>query len=76
MILTATKIREYRWRFKYAHNYVVAKDKTIVNSKTCRIVSEVVKGGYTKGYNIGTTFIKTSDVREHLEPIPNIDIPF
>jgi hypothetical protein len=76
MILNTNKVREYRWRFRNAHNYVVAKDKTIINSRTNRIVSEVVKGGYTKGYNIGAIFIKTSDVRKHLEPIPNIDIPF
>lgn len=67
---------KFRWRFKEAHHIIIATDRTIYNLKTGRCLKEVVRGGYTHGFNIVNTFVKTSDVRGKVEPIPDIDIPF
>jgi len=64
-----------KWQFKNAEHIQVATDKTIINTKTGRVIKETVCGG-SYGYWIDRKFILTKKVTEHIEKIAIFDLPY
>lgn len=69
-------IYHLKWRLKNEIHIAISTNKTVINTKTGRILKETINGGYTKGYWIGKKFIPTTKMNKFIEIIPNIDCPF
>lgn len=66
---------KHEWQFKKYNHIKITKDKTIVNTKTDRILKRVVRG-YSVGYNIVGNFIILSKINDHVEKIKYERFPF
>jgi len=64
-----------KWQLKNANHIQIATDKTVINTKTNRVINEKTNGG-SYGYWIGRDFILTSKMNLHIEKIANFDVPF
>lgn len=65
-----------KYRIDFAPHYVfTVSPKMIVNTKTSRILNQVLKNG-SIGYIIDSKFYSLTKLREHLEKIPKRDTPF
>ena len=64
-----------KWRVRGYDNYAITKCGKIINTKTGRILKLCMKG-YTKGYNIGSSFMTLKTINK-LSYIPKeIKCPF
>jgi len=66
-----------KYRIDFAPNYVfTVSPKLLINTKTNRIINQVVKGS-TIGYIISGKFYSLNQLKSHLEKIPTkIELPF
>ena len=67
--------KRFMWQLKEANHILVAPDKTVLNSKTNRVIRETTCGG-SYGYWIGKKFIITSKMNHHIEKIAIFELPF
>ena len=56
--------KRFKWQLKQANHILVAADKTVMNSKTNRVIKETTCGG-SYGYWIGKKFILTTKMNQH-----------
>ena len=70
-----TKGYVLKWQVKNANHIQVATDKTVINTRTNRVIKEKTNGG-SYGYWIGKKFIITSKMNQHVEKIPFYEVPF
>ncbi len=50
-------------------DYVLTKEKKVINIKTNRLIKKTKSGG-SVGFNIAGNFFKLSDINKHIEIIP------
>lgn len=75
MIVFATK-HIAKYRLKSAQNYVYSTDKICYNTKTGRVIKQIMKGS-TIGYIINGKFKSLDVLRTELEKIPTQEkLPF
>jgi len=73
--ITYSLNKEFTWQLKEADHILVAKDKTVFNSRTNRIIKETTCGG-SYGYWIGKSFILTSKMNQHVEKITTFELQY
>lgn len=58
-----------KWSIKNHENYYFTKDNKLYNSKTNRIIKQVVKGGYSRGYVINGKFMSLQKLKPLISKI-------
>ena len=64
---------DLKWQIKEMPHIQVATDKTVINTKTGRIIKETICGG-SYGYWIVKNFILTSKMNQHIEKIATFEL--
>lgn len=64
-----------KWQLKNNNRYVWTECKKLVNVSTGREIKKTLHG-MTPGYWINRRFIKLDDIRDNVELIPKVLLPF
>ena len=75
IIKTKSKHYDVVWQIDFAKHYMVTSDGIVINSLTGNVVSRTVKG-YSIGYHIAGKFYTLNTLRNCLEKIHHIEMPF
>lgn len=66
---------EFRWQLKEKYWYKWSTCKRLYNTRTGREIKKTINGG-SVGYWISRKFISLNKLKDHLEVIQNIEVPF
>lgn len=64
-----------KWQFKEQPNYKISKCRSIINTKTNRIIKKTLNGG-SIGYWIAGKFTLLKNINSMVENIPKAQCPF
>ena len=68
VIETVEKTYVLKWQMKFDNNYKITECKKIINTKTKKIVNEIINN-YTVGYWFGKKFIPKDKMNKYIETI-------
>jgi len=71
-----TKGYNLKWQIKFAPNYKVSICGKVFNLKTGKELKRTINGGYSVGYWINSKFFTLKKLRNNLEIIKEIELPF
>jgi len=64
-----------KWQLKSANNYKFTKDGICINTKTSKVINQIINGR-SKGFCINGKFKSVNTIKKDMELIPKIDCPF